>query len=162
MSIEAAEHGNTTHPATGRIGGALVALILLLTLVSPVLASPGRRDGEERGRGRLVLPPALEDSDFFSAGPEADEKVELGRVLMFDKVLSGNANIACATCHHPSMGTGDGLALPVGEGGFGLGTVRDTNEGDMAHVEGRVPRNAPPVYNLAAHEFQALFHDGGE
>jgi cytochrome c peroxidase len=160
MSIQAAEIGNTQKASGGRIGGAFVALVLLLTMISPAFASSGRRDGEERGRGRLVLPPALEDSDFFSAGPQADEKVELGRALMFDKVLSGNSNIACATCHHPSMGTGDGLALPVGEGGFGLGTVRDTNEGELSHVEGRVPRNAPPVYNLAAHEFQALFHDG--
>ncbi|NCF73491.1 MAG: hypothetical protein GWP67_08325 [Gammaproteobacteria bacterium] len=31
-------------------------------------------------------------------------------------MLSGNLNIACATCHHSFTGTGDRLALPVGEG----------------------------------------------
>jgi len=27
--------------------------------------------------------------------------VDLGQALMFDKVLSGNRDIACATCHNP-------------------------------------------------------------
>ena len=49
------------------------------------------------------------------------EKIHLGSLLMFDKILSGNQNISCASCHHPLAGLGDGLALPVGEGGEGLG-----------------------------------------
>jgi len=160
MKSEAAEQGIGEHWAGRHMGGTLVALVLILVMASPALADSGRRGGEARGRDRVALPTALEDSDFFSPGSQAEEKVALGRVLMFDKELSGNRNIACATCHHPTMGTGDGLALPVGEGGFGLGPVRDSNEGQASHVEGRVPRNAPAVYNLAAHEFQALFHDG--
>ena len=123
-------------------------------------ADRDRGDRDSDSRRRVELPQALTDADFHPTGPQFEEKVELGRLLMFDKVLSGNRNIACATCHHPTTGTGDGLALPVGEGGFGLGPARDTNEGALAHVEGRVPRNAPPVYNLAAREFTALFHDG--
>jgi cytochrome c peroxidase len=102
----------------------------------------------------------LTDADFHPTGAHTEAKVEFGRMLVFDKILSGNRNIACATCHHPATGTGDGLALPVGEGGFGLGPARDTKEGETFHVEGRAPRNAPPVYNLAAREFTALFHDG--
>ena len=141
------------------VSGALMSLVVLLGLAQGAFAD-NDRDNRGRGGRRIELPPALTDADFHSVGPNAQPKVELGRMLMFDKVLSGNMNIACATCHHPSTGTGDGLALPVGEGGFGLGPVRDANEGDAAHVEGRVPRNAPPVYNLAAREFEALFHDG--
>ena len=86
-------------------------------------------------------------------------KVELGRALFFDKILSGNRNISCATCHHPLAGTGDDLSLSVGEGGSGLG--RDRNLGIGPHaIHERVPRNAPPLYNLGAKEFTRLFHDG--
>jgi cytochrome c peroxidase len=96
------------------------------------------------------------DADFHDRN-EAKEK--LGKFLMFDKILSGNKNISGATCHHPLAGLGDGLALPVGEGGKGLGVTRDTGTGDDAIVE-RVPRNAPHVFNLGAKEFTVLFHDG--
>ncbi len=89
--------------------------------------------------------------------------VRLGKQLFFDKELSGNRNISCATCHHPMAGTGDGLSLPIGEGGRGLGVTRDTGLGQLAGFEPvheRVPRNAPPIFNLGAREFATLFHDG--
>jgi len=103
------------------------------------------------------LPMAVVDSDFYPAASAA--KVELGKALFYDKILSGNMNISCATCHHPMAGTGDGLALPVGEGGLGLGVTRDTGHGSDA-VHERVPRNAPHVFNLGAQEFSVMFHDG--
>lgn len=86
-------------------------------------------------------------------------KIELGRNLMFDKILSGNKNISCGSCHHSLAGTGDGLSLPVGEGGKGLGVTRDVGEGSKQIVE-RVPRNAPPIFNLGDKSFRILFHDG--
>ncbi len=85
--------------------------------------------------------------------------VELGKMLFFDKILSGNQNIACGTCHHAMTDTGDGLSLPVGEGASGLGVMRDTGVGDSA-IHERVPRNSPPVFNLGAREFVSMFHDG--
>src|SRR5699024_12189027 len=42
------------------------------------------------------------------------KKVELGRMLFFDKLLSGNKDISCATCHHPTLNTGDALSLSIG------------------------------------------------
>src|SRR5687767_3248845 len=45
----------------------------------------------------------------------------LGRALFFDKILSGNRDVACATCHSPSARFGDGLALAVGTGGVEVG-----------------------------------------
>jgi cytochrome c peroxidase len=83
----------------------------------------------------------------YDFGAPSPEKVELGRVLMSDKILSGNRNISCVTCHHSMAATGDGLSLPVGEGGRGLGVTRNVGDGsDMIHE--RVPRNAPPIRNL--------------
>ena len=98
----------------------------------------------------------LDDSDFPSRDPA---KEALGKLLMFDKILSGNQNISCASCHHPLAGLGDGLALPVGEGGEGLGVTRNTGVAAEA-VHERVPRNAPHVFNLGASEFTVMFHDG--
>jgi cytochrome c peroxidase len=102
---------------------------------------------------------SVSDHDFYDDGKPSAAKVELGKNLFFDKILSGNENISCATCHHPMAGTGDGLSLPVGEGGNGLGVTRDTGTvPDDIHE--RVPRNAPPVFNLGAREFVRMFHDG--
>src|SRR5207244_12051384 len=47
--------------------------------------------------------------------------VELGQALMFDKVLSGNRDIACATCHMPVADEWDGLSLAFAAGGHEVG-----------------------------------------
>ena len=111
------------------------------------------------GDARAGPVPPVVDTDFYDDGAPPTARVELGRVLFFDKILSGNLNISCASCHHPMAGTGDGLALSVGEGGRGLGVTRDTGYAEDA-VHERVPRNAPPLFNLGAREFVRLFLDG--
>jgi cytochrome c peroxidase len=105
------------------------------------------------------LPQPVTDNDYHDNGRPDIAKVALGKNLFFDKVLSGNLNISCATCHHALTDTGDGLALPVGEGGSGLGISRNTGSGDD-QIHERVPRNAPPVFNLGARHFNVMFHDG--
>ncbi|WP_299395985.1 cytochrome-c peroxidase [Pelagibius sp.] len=98
------------------------------------------------------------DSDFHDDGRPDQAKVRLGRFLFFDKVLSGNRNIACATCHHPTLAAADGVSLSLGEGARGLGTERREDPGTP--LLGRVPRNAPALHFLGAREFIALTHDG--
>ena len=70
-------------------------------------------------------------------------KIELGRKLFFDRRLSINDTLSCATCHIPEQGfTNNELRTPVG-------------------VEGRsVLRNSPTLYNVAYQEH--LFLDGRE
>ncbi len=99
---------------------------------------------------------SVTDDDF---PPRNEAKEELGKLLFFDKILSGNKNISCATCHHPLAATSDGLSLPVGEGARGLGVTRDTGSGGDA-IHERVPRNSPHIFNLGAMEFTRMFHDG--
>ena len=78
--------------------------------------------------------------------------VRLGRMLAFDKILSGNRDISCMTCHLPNLGTGDGRSLSIGQGATGLGL-------DRVHPQGAfIPRNAPPLFNL--HALTSLFWDG--
>ncbi len=105
------------------------------------------------------LPRPVRDSDYYDRGNPRPAKVELGRLLFFDKILSGNQNTSCATCHHSLTDTGDGLSLGIGEGARGLAVTRDTGSGGDA-VHERVPRNAPPVFNLGARQFWRMFHDG--
>ena len=80
--------------------------------------------------------------------------VDLGQALMFDKILSGNRDVACATCHHPSTHEGDGLSLSIGTGGTGLGPSRTLGPGRQF-----VRRNAPSLLNDGLGLFY-LFWDG--
>lgn len=104
----------------------------------------------------VPLPSATDAETFKQTNMNS---VELGRLLFFDPILSGNKNIACATCHHPSLGTSDGLSLSIGEGGKGLGCKRQFNQ-DKNTPEQRIARNSPALFNLGAFEFLSLFHDG--
>jgi cytochrome c peroxidase len=84
-------------------------------------------------------------------------KVELGRMLFWDKILSGNKNIACVTCHLMEAATGDALPLSLGEGGVGMMTSRKPPLDDESNPI-FVPRNATEIFNRA--EFVTLFWDG--
>jgi cytochrome c peroxidase len=105
---------------------------------------------------RAKLPPALSEADFLQFD---QSQIALGQLLFYDKILSGNRNISCGTCHHHTLGSADGLSLGVGEGGAGLGPIRTTGAGSD-EVHERVPRNAPALWNLAHKDITAVFHDG--
>src|SRR5881394_4483965 len=91
-----------------------------------------------------ILPPAAQNP----------AQVELGRALMFDKILSGNRDVSCATCHEPALHMGDGLPLAVGTGGAGVGASRTLGPGRTF-----VPRNAPTLLNSGL-GLQYVFWDG--
>ncbi len=82
------------------------------------------------------------------------ELIALGQSLFFDKELSGNRDIACATCHFPTHGSGDGLAVSIGTGGEGIGPQREIGYGREF-----IPRNAPEVFNRGAEEWTSMFWD---
>ena len=93
--------------------------------------------------------------DVVTQIPEIDSnKVELGRLLFFDKLLSGNKDVSCATCHHPQFASADGLPLSIGVGGTGLGNIRK-----MGVDRDRVPRNAPEIFNRGGEEWHTMFWD---
>jgi cytochrome c peroxidase len=118
-----------------------VLCVLSLPLVGPAMGQ--------------LLPNAVMDDDYVVT--EAAE-VRLGQLLFYDAILSGNQNISCATCHHPTLGTADGVSLSIGDGGIGLGVDRVVDPGNPP--EERIPRNAPALFNLGASEFTVMFHDG--
>ena len=82
----------------------------------------------------------------FTSLPEAtvdtaSASVELGRLLFWDPVLSGDQDIACATCHLPEFGYTDGRALAAGTSGVGTGPDRVPGPTDEGF------RNAQSVLN---------------
>ena len=87
----------------------------------------------------LGLPPIPSPEN----NPLSPEKIELGRLLFFDRRLSHNNTFSCAMCHIPEQGfSSNELATAVG-------------------IEGRtVRRNSPTIYNTAY--LDRLFHDGRE
>ena len=91
----------------------------------------------------------------IAAPPQQDPAlVALGRALLFDKILSGNRDISCATCHEPALHATDGLPLAIGTGGTGTGTARTLGPGRSF-----VPRNAPSLLNSAI-GLSYVFWDG--
>lgn len=128
----------------------------LLLAVSFILASVTASQSFAAQKGKWMTPPPVTDADYPPRNPA---KEELGKFLFYDKILSGNQNVSCASCHHALTASGDGLSLPVGEGGRGLGVTRDTGSGADA-IHERVPRNAPHVFNLGSYQFTRMFHDG--
>ena len=56
------------------------------------------------------------DVDAVDTPEQNPKHVALGRLLFFDRIICGNQDTACATCHHPLTNTTDSLALGVGTG----------------------------------------------
>ncbi|MBL4684655.1 MAG: hypothetical protein JKY37_08715 [Nannocystaceae bacterium] len=81
--------------------------------------------------------------------------VALGEALFFDPILSGNMDTACASCHHPSFGSSDGLSLALGTGAVGIGPARAQG----AHPP-FVARNSQALFNLGDPSFTRMFWDG--
>lgn len=78
-------------------------------------------------------------------------RVELGYLLFFDPIISGDRTTSCASCHHPDYGMADGLPRGVGVGGHGYGLQR-------AGTGRELTRNTPSIFNSAFNSFQ--FWDG--
>jgi cytochrome c peroxidase len=71
---------------------------------------------------------------------QTPEKIELGKKLFFDRRLSGDGTMSCATCHDPEMAFTDGLEL------------------SLSYPTTRNWRNSPTLVNVAFQKY--LFHDG--
>lgn len=119
-------------------------MIRMGVLVGTLAVSAVASLGVARAADPVTLPKGL-PADLWELlippdNPVTPEKVELGRALYYDKRLSKDGTVSCATCHDPAMGFGDGKAVSVGVGGQ-KGT-----------------RNAPTILNSIFNELQ--FWDG--
>jgi len=140
---------------------ALIVLVVLavagfialgLWPVKADLVGSGATAGVGKGGGGLVrqFPKMVLRGDNPAPTSNNDERVQLGRLLFFDPILSGANDISCATCHHPDLGFTDARALSMGKGGHGLGAERAGGS--------VVRRGAPTLWNAAFNHKQ--FWDG--
>lgn len=87
-----------------------------------------------------------EQVKFPADNPPSPEKELLGKLLFYDPVLSGNKDISCASCHHPSTGYAEFLDVSIGTNGHGLGSERAFGTPNDIPLG---KRNAPTVINAA-------------
>jgi cytochrome c peroxidase len=72
--------------------------------------------------------------------PQTAEKIELGKKLFFDRRLSGDGTMSCATCHMPELAFTDGQDI------------------SLSYPTTKNWRNSPTLINVAFYRY--LFHDG--
>jgi cytochrome c peroxidase len=124
---------------------------------APPTVASARRDrqpGLDPAEIRLVRQLAAQHGiGPLPAAPQVSEPLaRLGQALMFDRVLSGNRDMACSTCHLPAFATSDGRSLPIGADGIGFGPSRTLGKGSV------IPRNSPSVLSISS--LRHMFWDG--
>ena len=80
---------------------------------------------------QIVIPSGFPDFIVPEDNPMSDAKIELGKKLFFEKLLSRDSSISCATCHNPKYAFTDGLVKAKG--------IKDRE----------VTRNTPTLTNIA-------------
>src|SRR5262245_5728532 len=103
--------------------GLITAAIIVIGMIpfTPDTPPAGLTNGAAGGGG---LRRGFPEMKLRANNQTTQEKVELGRLLYFDPVLSGNNEQSCATCHHPDLGFSDGRNSSMGFDGKGVGPDR--------------------------------------
>ncbi len=83
----------------------------------------------------LGLPEGFVNPKVPTDNPLTEKKVELGKLLFFDPILSDDSTVSCSTCHIPELAFTDGKKLPIGIKG-NIGT-----------------RNSPTLINVAYYPY---------
>ncbi len=82
-----------------------------------------------------------ENLNIPADNPLTPEKVELGRMLYFDKRLSADGTVSCASCHNPKMGWTDNAVVSTGihgkKGGLSAPTVVNATYMGLQFWDGR-------------------------
>jgi cytochrome c peroxidase len=137
-----------TRISSGRFGLGAGALLIALVGCTPKDAGPAPTGTSGAGikpdYNKLPLgldPFQRKGIDVTAEQPIAHELVELGRHLYFDKRLSADESISCATCHDPDKGWTDQAAVSTGikglKGGRSAPTVINRVFSDAQFWDGR-------------------------
>ena len=115
---------------------------LLLVFIGIVFFLSCKKDkvGYEPTPYQLEIPSHFPQMQIPEDNPMTVEGVELGRLLFYEKKLSGDNSISCASCHAPSSAFSDPNQFSTGVDG----------------IQGR--RNSMALINLGWNEF--FFWDG--
>ncbi len=102
-----------------RIPGMVLCLLTAVQATAQTPELPG--DNEIR---RIYDLQAVPPIPYPQNNPFNPDRQELGRLLFFDPIFSGEKDTACGTCHIPKFGMADGRQLGAGTTGVGLGPDR--------------------------------------
>ncbi|PWJ59872.1 cytochrome c peroxidase [Dyadobacter jejuensis] len=118
--------------------------VYIIGLASCLCEKPQQEPAEVAGIQLLgALPSRAVDP---ANNPSTPEKVALGRLLFYDPILSGDRDVACATCHLPEFNYAEFLETSIGVNGQGSGTKRHFKlPNDIPFTK----RNAQAVLNAA-------------
>ena len=92
-----------------------VLAICAMTVLSSWIATPAA-NAQSTTEYKLKIPFGLEETSVVipADNPMTNEKIELGRLLFFDKRLSQDNTIACANCHLAKFAFTDGKPVSTG------------------------------------------------
>jgi len=114
---------------------AYAALALLLVFAAPPARAAGAKFPAKVPLGLKGAPDAPEDN------PTTAAKVALGKLLYFDKRISADGTVSCATCHDPAKGWTDQAPVSTGirgqKGGRSAPTVLNAAYMDAQFWDGR-------------------------
>ncbi len=117
------------------IFGSILFLVLFSTSCKPV------EDDLLDRPYNLVLPAGFPTMSIPADNQLTEVRIELGKMLFFDKALSRDSSVSCGSCHLQSHAFSDVVNISSG-------------------IEGRKGmRNSPPLFNLGYHPY--FFFDGG-
>jgi len=105
------------------------AIMMFIGSAAVGLAGSEVSGGSQEVR-QLGLPPLVHPTD----NPITAKKVDLGRKLFFDKRLSLDNSVSCATCHDPTAGFADPHPTSIGVKGK-VGERNSTSVLNSAHME---------------------------
>jgi cytochrome c peroxidase len=88
----------------------LIFLVLPIFGAAASISSTALRDQTLQAKYRPPTEIPFPNDNRYSAA-----KVELGRTLFFDPILSGSQVRSCSTCHNPGLSWADGLRQAIGE-----------------------------------------------
>lgn len=114
--------------------------LALFFAFAALTAQAGDFDGPEYP---YKVPAGLKAPDIPSDNPVTDAKVALGKALYFDKRLSADSTVSCATCHDPAKGWTDQAPVSTGirgqKGGRSAPTVLNSAYMAVQFWDGRAP-----------------------
>ncbi|MDH5509772.1 MAG: cytochrome-c peroxidase [Nitrospinota bacterium] len=119
-------------------------LLIFMAIVLLAIAFPGaalaQGDKELLELAKEYFEPLPSKPEFKKDNPGSAAKIELGKMLYFDKRLSSSNVFSCNSCHDLALGGTDNSSFSIG------------------HKWKKGGRNAPTVFNAALH--LAQFWDG--
>jgi len=123
-----------------RLEKAYIAILLMLLIIGCQPKEPTPNATPYQIEYPVILKELLPPFDIPDDNPMTVEGVALGKKLFYEKRLSGNNTMSCATCHMPEVSFADSARLSVGIDGL-LGN-----------------RNSPNIVNVGW--MNRLFWDG--